>query len=115
MFMNLKKCIDRFQGQSNRKKQESNSPARKRTREHEAGWTVLKKGKPIAEFSFIRIDPPFYLFKFTLAENDLSLKQLFAFGARQAPDSELVYQNRSDRNLIVVDELFLAHLFPDEV
>ena len=87
----------------------------KRLREHEAGWIAIKNGRPIAEFTFIRISPPAFLFHFTLIGDDLTRKRLFEHSALRDPDPELTFQNRADPNLVVADGPFLANLWSDGV
>ena len=92
-----------------------NSLAHKRFKEHEAGWTVFKAGQPIAKLSFIRIDPPTYLFHVTLIGEDPTQKRFFEHTARRKPDPELTFHNQADPTLTVADGPFLATLWPDGV
>ena len=91
------------------------SLAYKRFKEHEAGWTVFKAGQPIAKLNFISIDPPTYLFYFTLIGADPTQKRFFEHTARRKPDPELIFHNHADPNLTVADGPFLATLWPDGV
>jgi hypothetical protein len=86
-----------------------------RFKEHQAGWVALKNGRPIAELGFIRIDPPFYLFRFTLIGGDPTQKRFFENTAKRKPDPELIFHNHADPNLTVADGPFLATLWPDGV
>lgn len=38
--------------------------------EHEAGWRVILAGEEIAQLDFLRLDPPFYLFRPVLQTKD---------------------------------------------
>src|SRR5476649_1431522 len=81
--------------------------AHRRFKEHEAGWTVFKAGQAIAKLSFIRIDPPAYLFRFTMVGDDVTQKRFFEHSAMRNPDPELIFHNQADPNIAVVDGNFL--------
>jgi len=116
MFSILKDFFGKFmfrKGQSGMNG--SGSLARKRFKEHEAGWTVFRAGQAIAKLSFIRIDPPAYLFRFTMIGDDVTQKRFFEHSAMRNPDPELIFRNQADPNLTVADGDFLATLWSDGV
>jgi hypothetical protein len=95
------------------KKQTTNAIAEKRFAEHQAGWTVLNAGEPVAELDFIRIDPPFYLFQcVVIAGHEAELTWLKSTAFR-APDPDLSFRNRMNKTLCVKDDLFFVNISAD--
>lgn len=94
-------------------RQQSNPLAEKRLKEHEAGWVVLRAGKAIAELDFVRIDPPFYLFKCSVVQGHESELQLLRGSTLRNPDPDILYRNRASPGLCVKDEYFFINAQPD--
>ena len=92
-----------------------NGIAERRSREHAAGWVVLKGTRPIAELTFTRIDPPWYRFNLMVLSNDNEVRQVLAGSAFRDPDPEISFKNRENDQLVVEDRFFFTAMHPEYV
>lgn len=61
--------------------------------EHRHGWLILKENLPVGELSYVGIDSPFYLFRFSCAPGT-SVDNTILNSTSRPPDSKILFRNR---------------------
>jgi hypothetical protein len=70
--------------------------AESRLVEHQHGWAVVLDGERIAELNFLRIDPPFYLFRARFLTTDAQKIDYGLRGtAKREPEERLEFHSLS--------------------
>ena len=89
--------------------------SRDRYDEHEAGWRVVLDGAEVAQLDFVRIDPPFYLFRPVVETKDeAKIEYSLRRTTSRAPEDRLLFRCRRF-DAVATDADFFVSLHDDGI